>query len=75
MTSAAEVFGLLTADSPAMGFMAVKAAELRLRHMKVMLAHLCLVSVAVLQAVLRRRFYLTVRVVAVKTFQRRHDSA
>ena len=72
MTSAAEVLRFLTPDGPGMGLVAVKAVELRLRHMEIMLAHLRLVSVAVLQAVLCRGFYLAVRVVAVKTLQRRH---
>jgi hypothetical protein len=52
MTPAAEAFRLFMADGPGVGLMAVKAVELCLRHMEIVLAHFCFVAVAVLQAVL-----------------------
>ncbi len=55
-----------------MRLVAVEAAKLCLCHVKVVLSHLCLVPVAVFETVLVCGFDLAVRMMTIKTPQRRH---
>lgn len=73
MAAVAEVLrGLFLTDGPVVGLMTVEAVHFCLDHVEIMLTNLRFITVAGLQAVLARRFDLSVRMVAVKTFQRSH---
>ncbi len=69
MAPLAEFPGLFFPDYPGMGLVAVETVQFCPCQMQIMLSHPRLAPVARLKTVLARRFDLSMRLMAIETFQ------